>query len=159
MQLGARGTSILFASGDGGVSGGQSQSCTTFLAAFPAGCPFLTAVGATQSVPETSAAFSSGGFSNTFSQPSFQSSAVSAYLTALGNTNSGVRTYLILLVLCPSWIDFCIRNSTQLDVLTPMSPLWETMLRLSVVDSWAKSVVLPARPQFSPVSSRSSTTN
>lgn len=35
--FGARGTSILFASGDGGVEGGQSQSCTKYQAAFPAG--------------------------------------------------------------------------------------------------------------------------
>lgn len=39
MQLGARGTSILFSSGDGGVSGSQSQSCTTFIPTFPSGCP------------------------------------------------------------------------------------------------------------------------
>jgi tripeptidyl-peptidase-1 len=39
MGLGARGTSVLFASGDGGVEGGHSQQCTTFQAAFPAVCP------------------------------------------------------------------------------------------------------------------------
>lgn len=37
--LGARGTSILFASGDGGVSGAQSASCTSFVPTFPGGCP------------------------------------------------------------------------------------------------------------------------
>ncbi|THH32196.1 hypothetical protein EUX98_g1969 [Antrodiella citrinella] len=91
-QLGARGTSILFASGDGGVSGSQSGSCSTFVPTFPSGCPFLTSVGATSSVPETSASFSSGGFSTVFTQPSYQASAVSAYLSALGNTNSGKFT-------------------------------------------------------------------
>ena len=49
----------------------------------------MTSVGATTGVPETSASFSSGGFSNIFAQPSYQASAVSAYLTKLGNTNSG----------------------------------------------------------------------
>ncbi|KAA1475870.1 family S53 protease [Dentipellis sp. KUC8613] len=88
-QLGARGTSILFSSGDGGVSGSQSGSCSTFVPTFPSGCPFMTSVGATTGVPETSASFSSGGFSNTFAQPSYQASAVSAFLTKLGNTNSG----------------------------------------------------------------------
>ncbi|OJT13117.1 Tripeptidyl-peptidase sed3 [Trametes pubescens] len=88
-QLGARGTSILFASGDGGVAGSQSSRCTTFLPTFPSGCPFMTSVGATTGVPETSASFSSGGFSNFFAQPSYQASAVSTFLTALGNTNSG----------------------------------------------------------------------
>ncbi|EJF57638.1 family S53 protease-like protein [Dichomitus squalens LYAD-421 SS1] len=92
MQLGARGTSILFASGDGGVSGSQSQSCTTFIPTFPSGCPFLTSVGATTGITETAADFSSGGFSAIFSQPSYQSSAVSTYLTALGSTNSGKFT-------------------------------------------------------------------
>lgn len=93
MQLGARGTSILFASGDGGVSGSQSARCTTFVPTFPSGCPFMTSVGATTGIaPETAATFSSGGFSNIFAQPSYQASAVSAYLTTLGNTNSGKFT-------------------------------------------------------------------
>lgn len=44
-QLGARGTSILFSSGDGGVSGTNADdSCTTFRPTFPSGCPFLTSV-------------------------------------------------------------------------------------------------------------------
>ncbi|KII88063.1 hypothetical protein PLICRDRAFT_30516 [Plicaturopsis crispa FD-325 SS-3] len=89
-QLGARGTSILFASGDGGVSGSQSASCRTFVPTFPSGCPFMTSVGATTGIsPETAADFSSGGFSNYFGTPSYQASAVSAYLTAIGSTNSG----------------------------------------------------------------------
>ncbi|KAF8488528.1 family S53 protease [Gautieria morchelliformis] len=90
MQLGARGVSISFSSGDGGVSGSQSQSCTTFIPTFPSGCPFLTSVGATTGIsPETSASFSSGGFSNLFARPSYQSSAVSGYLAKLGTTNAG----------------------------------------------------------------------
>ncbi|KAI0321293.1 family S53 protease [Amylostereum chailletii] len=91
-QLGARGTSILFASGDGGVSGGHSGQCTTFVPTFPSGCPFLTSVGATSHVndSETSAAFSSGGFSNYFNRPSYQSAAVTAYLDTLGITDSGL---------------------------------------------------------------------
>ncbi|KAI0291167.1 family S53 protease [Multifurca ochricompacta] len=90
-QLGARGTSILFSSGDGGVSGSQSGSCTTFVPTFPSGCPFMTSVGGTTGIgPEVSASFSSGGFSNFFATPSYQSAAVSAYLTRLGSTNSGL---------------------------------------------------------------------
>ncbi|KAI0066344.1 subtilisin-like protein [Artomyces pyxidatus] len=89
-QLGARGTSILFASGDGGVSGSQSASCRTFVPTFPSGCPFMTSVGATQNVnPEVAADFSSGGFSNFFGTPSYQTTAKSTFLTKLGNTNSG----------------------------------------------------------------------
>ena len=49
----------------------------------------LTSVGATTGITETAASFSSGGFSNIFARPSYQSSVVSSYLTALGSTNSG----------------------------------------------------------------------
>lgn len=49
----------------------------------------MTSVGATTGVPETSADFSSGGFSNVFTRPSYQSAAVTAYLNTLGNTNAG----------------------------------------------------------------------
>ncbi|KAF9034002.1 family S53 protease [Hymenopellis radicata] len=89
MALGARGVSILFASGDGGVSGVQSQSCTTFVAEFPSGCPYQTSVGATTGVNEVVATFTGGGFSNFFSRPSYQDADVSAYLTTLGSTYSG----------------------------------------------------------------------
>ena len=89
-QLGARGTSILFASGDGGVAGSQTTTCSkSFLPTFPSGCPFMTSVGATTGTTETAATFSSGGFSNVFARPSYQSTAVATYLTALGTTNSG----------------------------------------------------------------------
>ncbi|PCH39548.1 family S53 protease [Wolfiporia cocos MD-104 SS10] len=90
-QLGARGTSVLFASGDGGVSGSQSSSCTDFVPTFPSGCPYVTSVGATTDFsPETAADFSAGGFSNYWGTPSFQSSQVANYLSYLGSTNSGL---------------------------------------------------------------------
>ncbi|KAA1474745.1 family S53 protease [Dentipellis sp. KUC8613] len=89
-QLGARGTSVLFSSGDGGVSGSQNSQCTTFVPTFPSTCPFVTSVGGTQGVnPETAAGLSAGGFSNIFSQPTYQSAAVASYLTKLGATDSG----------------------------------------------------------------------
>ncbi|KAK0186017.1 family S53 protease [Armillaria mellea] len=90
MALGARGVSVIFASGDGGVGGGQrGESCTSFIPTFPGGCPFVTTVGATQGVEETSASFSSGGFSNIFARPSYQASSVASYLNALGSINAG----------------------------------------------------------------------
>ncbi|KAK0473973.1 family S53 protease-like protein [Armillaria novae-zelandiae] len=90
MALGARGVSVIFASGNGGVGGGQSgESCTNFIPTFPGGCPFVTSVGATQGVDETSASFSSGGFSNVFARPSYQEASVTNYLNALGSTNTG----------------------------------------------------------------------
>ncbi|KAF9027259.1 family S53 protease [Hymenopellis radicata] len=90
MALGARGVSILFASGDGGVSGGQSQDCTTFIPAFPGTCPWQTAVGATTGITEVAADFSSGGFSNYFSIPDYQADVVASYLSTLGDTNAGL---------------------------------------------------------------------
>ncbi|KAA1474154.1 subtilisin-like protein [Dentipellis sp. KUC8613] len=95
-QLGARGVSVLFSSGDSGVGGG---SCTTndgtnrtqFVPNFPASCPFVTAVGGTTSVgPEVAAALSSGGFSNYFARPSYQADAVQTFLGTLGNKYAGL---------------------------------------------------------------------
>ncbi|KAI0808131.1 subtilisin-like protein [Fomes fomentarius] len=91
--LGARGTTVLFASGDGGVSGSQPTSACNgkaFIPTFPSGCPMLTSVGATTGFsPETAASLSSGGFSNIFARPTYQASAVQTYLNALGTTNAG----------------------------------------------------------------------
>ncbi|KAI0769591.1 family S53 protease [Trametes elegans] len=88
-QLGARGTSILFSSGDAGVGG--VTNCTTFIPNVPNDCPFVTSVGATTGVnPETAAALSSGGFSNYFSTPSYQQAAVSSYIASLGITYAGL---------------------------------------------------------------------
>ncbi|EPT01819.1 hypothetical protein FOMPIDRAFT_1119585 [Fomitopsis schrenkii] len=91
-SLGTAGISVLFASGDGGVAGSRySDSCTDFVPTFPSGCPYLTSVGATTGYdPETGASLSSGGFSNVFSTPTFQSSDVSAYLSWLGDEYSGL---------------------------------------------------------------------
>ncbi|TRM66566.1 peptidase S8/S53 domain-containing protein [Schizophyllum amplum] len=90
MTLGARGVSVLFASGDGGVSGLQSQSCSTFQPTFPATCPYITAVGGTVNVPETAVDFSSGGFSQYFNRTDYQADVVEAYLDTLGSTNQGL---------------------------------------------------------------------
>lgn len=90
MQLGARGVSVLFSSGDSGLG----KSCvsnvdesTTFQPTFPAGCPYVTAVGATTgSAPEAGEGYSSGGFSIYHPRPAWQEEAVSAYLDSIGDT-------------------------------------------------------------------------
>ncbi|TBU30571.1 subtilisin-like protein [Dichomitus squalens] len=95
-QLGARGSSILFSSGDDGVGGGDCLSndgtnTTKFLPNFPASCPFVTTVGGTIRInPEVAVSFSGGGFSNYFARPDYQSTAVSTFLTKLGSTNKGL---------------------------------------------------------------------
>lgn len=93
-QLGARGVSILVSSGDSGVgdtctSGGK----TTFTTAYPAACPWVTAVGGTTgSGPEAGWSGSGGGFSSVFGRPSYQDSAVSSWLTN-DQTHAGVTKY------------------------------------------------------------------
>ena len=82
-KAGVRGTSIMFSSGDGGVAGGQSQQCTTFIPTYPAGSIWVTAVGGTtKTKPEVCAKFSSGGFSNYWPRPSYQDAAVKGYLSS-----------------------------------------------------------------------------
>ncbi|KAH9029812.1 peptidase S8/S53 domain-containing protein [Lactarius deliciosus] len=87
-QLGVRGVSVLFASGDDGVGKGD---CTRFIPIFPATCPFVTAVGGTMSSgPEVAASLSGGGFSEYFVRPSYQQQAVSTFLDNLGQQYSGL---------------------------------------------------------------------
>ncbi|KAL8914343.1 MAG: hypothetical protein Q9172_007103 [Xanthocarpia lactea] len=102
-QLGARGISLLFASGDDGV--GPEGSCftnngkntTAFLPSFPAGCPYITTVGATKNFNPEVAAFdprngfvSGGGFSNYFHRPIYQDAALKPYITSLGDQFNGL---------------------------------------------------------------------
>ncbi|KAI0873315.1 tripeptidyl-peptidase [Hypoxylon argillaceum] len=92
MQLGARGVSVLFSSGDSGPGDScirQTDRAAYFQPTFPGACPYITSVGATHGVsPETAVSFSSGGFSTLHARPSWQSAAVSTYLTSIGKTYS-----------------------------------------------------------------------
>ncbi|KAI0402567.1 subtilisin-like protein [Xylaria palmicola] len=88
-QLGARGVSVLFSSGDTGPGSAcqtnDGKNTTRLLPIFPAACPYLTSVGGTEGVaPERAVSFSSGGFSDLWPRPLYQEAAVSAYLRALG---------------------------------------------------------------------------
>ncbi|KAF9256592.1 subtilisin-like protein [Marasmius fiardii PR-910] len=95
-QLGARGTTFLFSSGDFGVGGGDcrtndGQNKVQFQPEFPASCPFVTTVGGTtRTNPEVAVDFTGGGFSNYFARPDYQSAAVTTFLNRLGTTNSGL---------------------------------------------------------------------
>ena len=94
--LGARGVSILAASGDSGVGGDGTDegNCTAgrFLPTFPASSPWVTAVGGA-SFPhdevtdeaytlqdEVAWASSGGGFSDLFPVPAYQNDSVHSYL-------------------------------------------------------------------------------
>ena len=102
-QLGARGVSVLFASGDEGV--GADGKCFSndgsdrpmFLPKFPASCPYVTAVGGTRNWNPEIAGFDArrtfvagGGFSNYFPRPDYQNTVVGAYIDSLGSLHDGL---------------------------------------------------------------------
>ncbi|KZL81190.1 tripeptidyl peptidase sed3 [Colletotrichum incanum] len=94
--LGARGVTMVAASGDSGPGNtcvtNDGTNSTRFNAVFPASCPFVTGVGGVRGVaPERAFPFSSGGFSDKFARPTYQDQAVSAYLKdTIGNQFSGL---------------------------------------------------------------------
>ncbi|KAJ7696955.1 peptidase S8/S53 domain-containing protein [Mycena rosella] len=96
-QLAARGVSYIVSTGalGGGVSTGGigPGGCMAFDPPFPATCPFVIAVGATQfnvnATQETASSFSGGGFSNFFKRPTYQDTAVEGYLESASTQNTG----------------------------------------------------------------------
>lgn len=98
-QLGARGTSVLFASGDSGVGGSgecysnDGRNSSTFLPNFPSSCPYVTSVGGTyQFNPEVpvfrnrsgSLYTGGGGFSYYFDTPDYQKDILADYVASTG---------------------------------------------------------------------------
>mmetsp|Transcript_31066 Transcript_31066/g.99728 ORF Transcript_31066/g.99728 Transcript_31066/m.99728 type:complete len:570 (+) Transcript_31066:64-1773(+) len=89
MKAGARGLSILFASGDQGVCGREGCGFfkKRFKPDFPAASPYITAVGGTDFVTksvvgdEKAWVAGGGGFSDDFAIPAYQAEAVAAYLS------------------------------------------------------------------------------
>ncbi|KAG8739824.1 hypothetical protein FRC10_005085 [Ceratobasidium sp. 414] len=96
VQLGARGVSLLFSSGDSGVGSGECLTSSVppkkrFVPTFPATCHAVTAVGGTYGIsPEIGVPFSQGGFSDYFSMPGYQSSAVAKFKASLGTQYQGM---------------------------------------------------------------------
>ncbi|KAH9049267.1 subtilisin-like protein [Lactarius deliciosus] len=97
-QLGLRGVSVLFASGDYGVGKGDclvrgrsGELSVQFLPIFPATCPWVTSVGGTTGHdPEVAASMSGGGFSIHFLRQAYQANAVSTFLQNLGDKYTGL---------------------------------------------------------------------
>ena len=102
LKLGLQGTTFVFSSGDYGVAGNggacisemgtfNDGSSGMFNPAFPSTCPYITSVGATQIRPGASVVepeqacetviYSGGGFSNVFTLPDYQSTAVKSWFT------------------------------------------------------------------------------
>jgi tripeptidyl-peptidase-1 len=90
-QLGSRGVTVIFSSGDSGVGSAclsnDGKNTTKFQPQFPAACPFVTSVGSTRYLNETATGFSSGGFSDYWKRPSYQDDAIKAYFHHLGQAN------------------------------------------------------------------------
>jgi len=105
-QLGARGVSLIFGSGDSGV--GRDGMCHSnhndgkperpeFLTSFPDCCPYVTSVGATMGISPEEVAIhdakkfvSGGGFSHYFERPKWQNGPVQKYLDSLGDEHKGM---------------------------------------------------------------------
>lgn len=90
-QLGSRGVSVLFSSGDSGTGSAcqsnDGKNTTKFQPQYPASCPWVTAVGSTRYLNETATFFSSGGFSDYWKRPSYQDDSIKAYFHHLGEKN------------------------------------------------------------------------
>ncbi|KAH8978153.1 subtilisin-like protein [Lactarius akahatsu] len=97
-QLGARGVSVLFSTGNDGVGRGNclvqdssGNSRVQFLPAFPSTCPWVTSVGGTTGYnPEVAASLSGGGFSVYFPRPSYQNNVVPTFLLNIGGQYNGL---------------------------------------------------------------------
>ena len=81
-KLTARGVTVVFSSGDKGPACANGR----FSPDFPAGSPYVTAVGGTdgKAPTEACASFSGGGFSDLFPAPSWQLQAVASFKAAAG---------------------------------------------------------------------------
>eukprot|EP00450_Noctiluca_scintillans_P013753 CAMPEP_0194496616 /NCGR_PEP_ID=MMETSP0253-20130528/13824_1 /TAXON_ID=2966 /ORGANISM="Noctiluca scintillans" /LENGTH=574 /DNA_ID=CAMNT_0039338035 /DNA_START=106 /DNA_END=1830 /DNA_ORIENTATION=- len=97
MKAGARGISLLYASGDEGAN----CKSGVFVPEGPGSSPYVTAVGGTEGTwswpqpgAETATGLSSGGFSNYWPMPDYQKTAVAAYLqqSGLPDTSYGYNT-------------------------------------------------------------------
>jgi tripeptidyl-peptidase-1 len=96
IKMGLRGITVVVSSGDNGANGQEvkkAQVCTDYVynPAWPASCPYVLTVGATQGPevdkPETAcssntggAITSGGGFSSRYPRPAFQDTAVATYV-------------------------------------------------------------------------------
>lgn len=102
-KLGARGVSIVIASGDDGANSFLARNNKTACGlspSFPASCPYVLSVGATQGPAEYQAEYaetsdkggiitSGGGFSDYYAAPKFQHHAIQNYLTTVSPTPNG----------------------------------------------------------------------
>ena len=85
-KIGARGVTVLAASGDETTGATGDFSCGVFAPTFPGGSPYVTAVGgtfiATDGEQQQCWSYSGGGFSTFWPRPDWQTAAIASYLSS-----------------------------------------------------------------------------
>jgi len=150
MKLGARGITVVIASGDDGVANfiarGNASACG-FNPSYPATAPYVTAVGATQGpeVGQPEVACSSttgggittgGGFSTVYPTPAYQANAVNNYLntgpnlppTSMFNTTG--RAYPDVAVMGHAYITVLNATFSGADGTSASAPVFAGMITL-----------------------------
>jgi tripeptidyl-peptidase-1 len=145
MKVGSRGISIFFATGDGGIGGNGNCPDDTYYVAFPASCPYVTAVGATQFVngSEEAAIYegtpggsTAGGFSSHFSVPSYQSSDTASYIknnlnsSYDGSYNSSGRGTPDIALIGKNFDVVTLGHTGQQEGTSASSPAWAALVTL-----------------------------
>eukprot|EP00696_Hemimastix_kukwesjijk_P005903 gnl/Hemi2/17514_TR5790_c0_g1_i1.p1 gnl/Hemi2/17514_TR5790_c0_g1~~gnl/Hemi2/17514_TR5790_c0_g1_i1.p1 ORF type:complete len:847 (-),score=267.78 gnl/Hemi2/17514_TR5790_c0_g1_i1:87-2582(-) len=166
VKMAARGITIVVSSGDNGIRADASDNCDAFEPAFPASAPYVVSVGATQfsTSPSPSCSMTSefgpsiassvmgeiacststgalissgGGFSNTFTTPSFQVFEVSRYLTNMTSIlppvelfNPQGRGYPDVSAAGHSYIEVAEGEFSFVDGTSASAPLFAGMLSL-----------------------------
>jgi tripeptidyl-peptidase-1 len=143
--LTARGTTILSGSGDGGARGARNSNCRTndgsnkdvAMAVFPASCPWVTGVGATQNgaEPPSAAGFSGGGFSQYFARPSWQNEVVPKYVTSLNGFlqpyyNCSMRALPDISAVGTQFLTIVASRIVRLEGTSASTPLLASMIAL-----------------------------
>lgn len=95
----------------------------------------VTSVGGTVGIPETAASLSAGGFSNIFPRPSYQSTAVPAYLSGLGSTDSGLynasgRGFPDVAAYAVYYDVFIARELIAVNGTSAATPVWASVVTL-----------------------------
>ena len=147
-QLGARGVSVLFSSGDNGVGANgtclsnDGKNTSMFLPAFPASCPYVTTVGGTRNIEPEIVAYdvrngyvAGSGLSNYFARPSYQNAVVKSYLSSIGDLHAGLynasgRAYPDLAAQGYHYVIVYAGNNTLLDGTSCSSPTMTSVITL-----------------------------
>ena len=156
MKLGLQGVSVLFSTADFGVAGNNPNVCkgNRFQPDFPATCPYVTAVGATQldtnqkdiagtlasggqpEVAINSGVKSGGGFSDYFPTADYQKDVVAAYFAnspppyGADKFNANGRAFPDISLNGHAWVVVNGGSETSVDGTSASTPLFASMITL-----------------------------